>query len=343
MAKSTQSRFRSISVRELLESKGKEWDLKLITGEEGLDREIRTFELNRPGLALAGYYDVFSVERVQLIGKTETSFLKSLSARERTRRLRRTLEFPIPCFIVTRSLPILPEMVKAMKDLKVPLLRTSHITSPFQAELGQFLERRLAPQWIVPGVMVEVFGVGALIQGKSGIGKSECGLELVERGHLLIADDIVMMRRFGRGRLFAAPSPSLGYHMEIRGIGIIDVERLFGARSVREEGELSLIVQLEKWDSKKEYERLGLTENFVTLFDCQVPQVVIPVEPGRNISQLIEIAALTQRLKSQGINLAQDFDRRILEMIQSKARRTPRSVRSIRKRKGAPRRQRKSP
>lgn len=164
--------------------------------------------------------------------------------------------------------------------------------------------------------MIEVFGIGVLIQGQSGVGKSECALELVERGHLLVADDIVMVRRVSRGRLFGEPSLQLGFHMEIRGIGIIDVEKLFGTRSVRGESEIDVIVNLERWDSGKEYERLGLEEDFVTLFECQVPRVVLPVEPGRNIAQLIEIAALTQRLKDQGVNLAQEFDERIRRQIE---------------------------
>ncbi len=313
-------RVKPITVKEMFETKSKEWDLELVTGEEGLDREISTFEISRPGLAFAGYNDVFAVERVQLIGLTEISYLASLSSEERVRRLRRTLEFPIPCFVVTRSLEILPEMMQVMRERKVPLFRTSHITSPFQAELGRFLERRLAARWVVHGVMVEVFGMGVMIQGKSGVGKSECALEMIQRGHLLVADDIVMVRRVSRGRLYAEPSPNLGYHMEIRGIGIIDVELLFGVRSVREESELSLIVELEKWDAGKDYERLGLTDSYKDLFDCRIPQVVLPVEPGRNISQLVEVAALMQRLKSQGINIARNLDRRIQGLIQRKDR-----------------------
>lgn len=307
-----------VTVGELLETMGKAWDLSVIEGERWLNRKIETFELSRPGLALAGYYEVFSVERAQVMGITEITFLRSLTPRERLKRLRRMLEFPIPCVIVTTSLEPPPELVKVMREHKLPLLRTSHSSTPFQAELGQFLERRLAQRYIVHGVMVEVFGLGVMIQGKSGVGKSESGLELVERGHLLIADDIVLVRRVSRGRIFCEASPNLGYHMEIRGIGIIDVERLFGVRSVREEAELGLIVKLEKWDPKKDYERLGLTEKFESLLDCDVPQVVIPVEPGRNLAQIIEVAALMQRLRNQGVNLAEDFSRRIMATIERK-------------------------
>ena len=310
-------KVRPFTIRNMLDDMGKEWELELLTGTKGLDRVIGSFELNRPGLALAGYDGVFSSDRIQLIGLTELSFLKSLSARERGRRLRAMFEFDIPCMIMTRSLEPPPQLVRVMREKRVPLLRTTHLTTPFQAELGQFLERELAPRWVVHGVMVDVFGMGILIQGKSGIGKSECGLELVERGHLLIADDIVLVRKVSPGRLFAETSPTLRHHMEIRGIGIIDIERLFGVRSVREDAELSLIVKLEKWDPKKEYERLGLVDTYVTLYGCQIPQVELPVEPGRNISQLIEVAALMQRLKAGGVNLARDFDRRIQERIRN--------------------------
>lgn len=320
MAKSKTEEPNSITVRELFEAYEEEWNLELISGERGLGRKITTFELNRPGLAFAGYYEVFSVERVQIIGLTETSFLESLDPEERTRRLRRTFEFSVPCVIVTTALDIGPELKQVTEELDLPLFRTSHITSPFQAELAQYLERGLAIRDQIHGVMVEVFGIGVLIQGRSGVGKSECALELVERGHLLVADDIVMVRRVSRGRLFGEPSTRLGFHMEIRGIGIIDVEKLFGTRSVRGEGEIDLIVELERWDSGKEYERLGLEEDFVTLFECQVPRVVLPVEPGRNIAQLVEIAALTQRLKDQGINPAQALDDRIQREIERNAR-----------------------
>lgn len=315
-------RVRPMTVRELIAARGKEWDLSLVTGGRGLDRQITSFELNRPGLALAGYYEVFSSERIQLIGLTETMFLRSLAPRERTQRLRAMLKFDIPCVILTRWHEIEPpiELEKVMDEAGVPLLRTSHITTPFQAELGQYLERRLAPRWIVHGVMVEVFGFGVLIQGKSGVGKSETALDLIDRGHLLVADDIVMVRKVSRGRLFAESAPTLRYHMEIRGVGIIDVERLFGVRSIRDESEIALIVQLEEWDPNKEYERLGITENLVTLFDCQVPQVVLPVEPSRNIAQIIEIAALMQRLKLQGVNVAKDFDQMIREAIDKKGK-----------------------
>lgn len=308
-----------LTVRELYEEKRAEWNLELLTGEGGLDREITTFELNRPGLALAGYYDLFSVERVQFIGLTETTYLESLSPVERRWRIQRTMEFPMPCLIITRGLPALPEMIEVMRELQVPLLRTDHITSPFQAEIGTHLERRLAPRWSVHGVMMEIFGLGVLIRGKSGVGKSECALDLLQRGHLLVADDVVMMRRVTRGKLFAEPSPTLEHHMEIRGVGIIDIKVLFGIRAVTHESELSLIVELERWDPGKEYERLGLRDHMAQLFGCKVPLMTVPVEPGRNLAQLIEVAALSQRLKLQGVNIAAAFEEKISTLIKHKA------------------------
>ncbi len=311
-----------LTVQEMLERKGREWDLEIVAGHAGLDSVITTAELNRPGLALAGYYEVFSAQRIQLIGLTESSFLKSLDADLRRRAVDRTLGFTIPCVIVTSAQDAAAELREVCEARSIPLLRTTQITSPFQSDLGHYLERRLAPSWTVHGVMMDVFGLGVLIRGKSGVGKSECGLELVERGHRLIADDVVLLRRVGKNELLAETPSNIGYHMEIRGIGIIDVELLFGVRAVREEAPLKLMVTMEPWDPDKEYERLGLADRYTTLFDCRIPEYVLPVEPGRNIAKLVEVAALTQRLEDQGINVAREFDQRIMEAIQKKIRPT---------------------
>jgi len=309
-----------LTVAEVFEKKAKEWDLEIITGREGMHSVIGTLELNRPGLALAGYYEVFSAERIQLIGLTESSFLRSLSPQFREEVIRRTLSFSIPCVIVTTSQEISEELNHVCGERAIPLLRTSHITSPFQSNLGHYLERRLAPSWTVHGVMMDIFGMGVLIQGKSGVGKSECGLELIERGHWLIGDDVVVVRRVGKNELIAETPPNIGYHMEIRGIGIIDIELLYGVRGIREEAKIDLKVMLEPWDPNKEYERLGLSDRFITMFECQVPEYILPVEPGRNIAKLVEVATLNQRLEDQGINVAREFDQRIVEMIQRKRR-----------------------
>jgi HPr kinase/phosphorylase len=307
-----------LTVGELLEQKGKEWNLELLAGGEGLGAVIETSDINRPGLALAGFYQVFSVERVQLIGLTEISYLKSLPPEQRVKVIQRTLSFKIPCVIVTTGLDVFGDLIEECDRSGIPLLRTPIQTSTIASDLVHWLEHRLAPIWTVHGVMMDVFGMGVLIQGRSGVGKSETGLELIERGHRLIADDVVLLRRVRKDMLIAETPPNIGYHMEIRGIGIIDVELLFGVRAVREASRLSLVVTLEPWDPKKEYERLGLTDRTTTLFDCRVPQYVLPVEPGRLIAKLVEVAALNQRLEDQGVNVAREFDERIKSVLQNK-------------------------
>jgi HPr kinase/phosphorylase len=307
-----------LTVRELFEAKQKEWGLELLAGKDGLDSIIETSDINRPGLALAGFFQVFSAERVQLIGLTETSFLKSMTPEERSHVLQRALNFKIPCVIVTTGLDCFGELVETCEKWRIPLMRTPLQTSPFSNELGHWLEYRLAPIFMVHGVMMDVFGMGVLIQGRSGVGKSETGLELIERGHRLIADDVVLLRRVRKDTLMAETPPNIGYHMEIRGIGIIDAELLFGVRAVRETTRLSLMVTLEPWDLTKDYERLGLGDRATTLFECRVPEYVLPVEPGRIIAKLIEVAALNQRLEDQGINVAREFDDRIKSVLSGK-------------------------
>lgn len=309
---------RPLTVTELLEKRGRQWNLQVMAGSDGLESIISTAELNRPALALAGYFEVFSAERVQLIGLTESSYLESLDAATRESVLRRMLAYSLPCIIVTTGRPICGELIQQCNDRSIPLLCTPQITSPFLSDLTRFLQFRLAPCWTMHGVMMDVYGMGVLIQGRSGVGKSECGLELVERGHRLIADDVVLVRRVAKNRLIGETPPNIGYHMEIRGIGIIDVELLYGVRAVREQASISLMVTLEPWDANKEYERLGLTDRYTTLFETQLPEYILPVEPGRNIAKLVEVAALTQRLEEQGVNVAREFNRHIMETIQKK-------------------------
>jgi HPr kinase/phosphorylase len=318
MAISSAEFTRPLTVAELLEKKGHTWDLHVAAGHAGLEGTINTSELNRPALALAGYFEVFSAERVQLIGLTESSYLQSMAPENRAEIIQRMLAYSIPAVIVTTGLDICDELVQQCEERQIPLLRTSQITSPFLSDLTRYLQWRLASCWTMHGVMMDVFGMGVLIQGKSGVGKSECGLELVERGHRLIADDVVLIRRVAKNRLVGETPPNIGYHMEIRGIGIIDVELLYGVRAVREQASVSLMVTLEPWDPNKEYERLGLADRFTSIFDCRIPEYVLPVEPGRNIAKLVEVAALTQRLEDQGINVAREFNRHIMDTIQKK-------------------------
>ena len=309
---------RPLTVAEVYESCEKSFQFELLAGGEGMQSTIETSEINRPGLALAGFYEMFSSDRLQLIGLTECAFLRNLEPAAREEAIRKTLGFSIPAVILTSSETPAPELITVCNDRNIPLLRTSALTSTIASSLHRYLERRLAPSWTVHGVMLDVFGMGVLIQGKSGVGKSECGLELIERGHRLIADDVVVVRRVNNSILLAETSPNIGYHMELRGIGIIDIELLYGVRAVRDISKISLRVFMEPWDSAKEYERLGLEERASVLFDCKIPEYVLPVEPGRNIAKLVEVAALMQRLEEQGINVAKEFDRRIIDCMRGK-------------------------
>ncbi len=306
-----------LTVEQILQAKGKALDLKIMAGAGGLKKAIESSELNRPGLAFAGFFDVFSHNRIQILGITEISFLKSLAKDERLERLRRTFEFDIPCFIITSNQKPPPEFIDLANSHNVPVMTTIIPTSRFSGMLSRYLEKEFAPSCTIHGDLLDVYGLGVLIVGKSGVGKSECALELIERGHRLVADDVVILRRLAKDLLLGHSSGVLKYHMEIRGLGIVDVESLFGVRSVLEEKNISLLVRLEKWEEGKEYERLGIEEKHCIIFDVKIPEYVIPIEPGRNLSILIEVAALTQRLKNTGIIPAKRFNDKLIQQMQS--------------------------
>jgi len=292
--------------------------LKLISGEKGLNNKIITIELNRPGLALTGFFDYFSDFKIQIFGKTELSYLLQLSEKMMKKRLRDIFTYNLPCVIVTTDLEI-PSYLRFLSNKRnIPLLSTPLPTTYFSSQLSSFLEKLLAPQLNVHGVLMDVFGVGVLIVGKSGVGKSECALELVERGHRLVADDVVNIIALSNNVLIGQGSDVLKHHMEIRGIGIVNVEALFGAGSVRPNKRISLLVNLEKWVEEKQYERLGFESTPHKIFDIDVPLVTIPVAPGRNISILIEVAALTERLRESGYNPALEFNRNLIERMLKK-------------------------
>lgn len=306
---------RIVKIEELLHESSKEMDLILAGGADGLQNEVRTPELNRPGLAFAGFYEVFSHDRIQILGNTEISYLQSLSADERSARLNQTLNFRIPCLIVTNGNPISEDIVDLANLHAIPLLRTSLPTTRLMNLLSTYLESVFAPIVHVHGELLDVFGMGAMIMGRSGVGKSECALELIERGHRLVADDVVILRRMSKYDLIGRSSDIVKYHMEIRGLGILNIEKLFGVASVVEEKRVDLVVRLERWDESVEYERLGIDDKFYTIFDVKVPEYVVPVQPGRNLSIMVEMAALTQRLKNTGYNAAQIVEEQILRRI----------------------------
>lgn len=309
---------RKIPIHRMMLEKGKAFDLVVIAGERGLENCITQEELHRPGLAFAGFLEVFTYDRVQILGNTEIEYLESLSTDDRRMRLARVCELPIPCFVVTSGNRCPAELCDLADERAIPVLGTTIPTSAFNAMMSFWLQREFAPQMAVHGVLVDVFGVGVLITGGSGVGKSECGLELIERGHRLVADDVVVLKRLGRNILTGSSAAAIQHHMEVRGLGIIDVELLFGIGAVREEKRVSLTVNLEKWTEELPIDRLGIDQQEKIFLDVAVRSFQLPVESGRNISILIEVAALQHRILERGRNPAEELNQRLIKHMMGK-------------------------
>ncbi|OCA84713.1 HPr kinase/phosphorylase [Pradoshia sp. D12] len=293
-----------------------EFQLELVCGEEGVNRPITTSDLSRPGLEIAGYFDYYPADRIQILGMTELSFFSKLNDEERISRMQMLCSDITPCIVITRDLEVPKELLMASESVSVPVLRTSMKTTRFSSRLTNFLESKLAPTTAVHGVLVDIYGVGVMITGKSGVGKSETALELVKRGHRLVADDCVEIRQEDDDTL-VGNSPELIEHLlEIRGVGIINVMTLFGAGAVRSHKRISLVINLELWDQQKNYDRLGLEEEKVRIIDTDITRMNIPVRPGRNIAVIIEVAAMNFRLKRMGVNTAQQFTEKLNEAIE---------------------------
>ncbi len=275
------------------------------------DNKITVSDVKRPGLELAGFFDYFTPDRVQILGTTELSFLKELPKELLLERLSKFCGYDIPCIVIARGLEPPQELIDLAQQNEIPLLSTDYSTTSFISRLTDYLEEKFAPELTKHGVLVEVYGVGVFIKGHSGIGKSESALDLVKRGHRLVADDAVIIRRFIRNSLIGR-SPEISKHyMELRGLGIINVKTLFGAGAVREEQTIDLIVQLEKWDQTKNYDRLGICDEHEEILSVTVPRVSIPVRPGRNLAMVMEVAAMNYRLKSTGYNAAEEFTKKL--------------------------------
>lgn len=276
---------------------------------------IRVFtpEVDRPGLALSGFVEIFDATRLQVIGKAEHRYLSELSDEERGRRLRSFFEMKPIAVVLTSSLPMFEEMISLAKEQAVPLFRTIERTSTFMASVIASLNTTLAPRITRHGVLVEVHGEGMLILGDSGIGKSETAIELVKRGHRLIADDAVEIRRVSAKTLVGTAPELIRYYIELRGIGIVDVRRLFGMGAVKATERIDMVINLEHWDPEKSYDRFGLDEEFVNILGIQVPAITIPVHPGRNMAVVLEVAAMNNRQKKMGYNTAEEFNKRLME------------------------------
>jgi len=292
------------------------FNLELISGEEGIDRPIATSDISRPGIEMAGYFTYYPAERIQLLGKTELSFFDRLDDEEKKIRMEKMCTDITPAIIISRDMSVPKELIEASEREAVPVLRSPSKTTRLSSHLTNFLESRLAPSTALHGVLVDIYGIGVLIMGKSGVGKSETALELVKRGHRLVADDCVEIRQEDQDTLVGNAPGLIEHLLEIRGLGIINVMTLFGAGSVRSYKRISLVIQLETWDQNKHYDRLGLEEDKMKIIDTDVTKITLPVRPGRNLAVIIEVAAMNFRLKRMGINAAEQFSNRLTDVIE---------------------------
>ncbi|WP_413627545.1 HPr(Ser) kinase/phosphatase [Fructilactobacillus vespulae] len=302
---------KSVSVQELVDNT----HLHVFSGQEYLDRPITTSDISRPGLELTGYFDYYPSERIQLLGITETSFAKDLPEEELIKDMTRMCQADTPAFVISTELEPPKPLVKACADAKIPILESKLNTSRVLSNMTDFLEAKLAPRKSIHGVLVEVYGLGVLITGDSGIGKSETALELVKRGHRLIADDRVEVYQQDEQALIGTAPKILNHLLEIRGIGIIDVMTLFGTGAVRSETKVDFIVNLDIWDKDTKYDRLGTDRDSVQIFDVEVLKLNIPVKPGRNLAIIIETAAMNFRANVMGYNATDVFDAQLNNLI----------------------------
>ncbi len=273
---------------------------------------IESTRVNRPGLQISGFYDYYEPARVQIIGKAEKKFIDTLSDEERRERLEAFFRSLPVCVIYTSSLSVHEETLMFAEKFRVPLLRTAKSTSEFLAATIAFLNVELGPRITRHGVLVEVYGEGVLLLGDSGVGKSETAIELLKRGHRLIADDAVEIKRVSATTLVGRAPEIIRHYVELRGIGIVDVRRLFGMGAVKDTEKIDLVINLESWQEGKMYDRLGLDEQFTDILGIKVPSIVLPVSPGRNLSGVIEVAAMNNRQKRMGYNTAAEFNKRLM-------------------------------
>ncbi|MGA4718679.1 HPr(Ser) kinase/phosphatase [Fictibacillus nanhaiensis] len=295
----------------------KKFHLELVSGEEGIHRTIRTSDISRPGLEMAGYFTFYPGERLQILGKTELSFISELDPDTRMERLTALCTDETPGIIVSRDIEVPKELLKASHKSGVPIMRSPVTTTRLSSRITNYLESRLAPTTAKHGVLVDIYGIGVLITGNSGVGKSETALELVKRGHRLVADDSVEIRQEDEDTLIGSAPELIQHLLEIRGLGIINVMTLFGAGAIRNYKKISIVMNLEAWDSKKVYDRLGLEEETTKIIDTEIPILTIPVRPGRNLAVIIEVAAMNFRLKRMGMNAAQQFSDRLTDVIEA--------------------------
>jgi len=307
-----------VTVETFYEAHAEKLQLKLEGPRLGFHRKIREPTINRPGLALSGFYSYFAEKRVQVLGSAEQSYLNSLSPRARVERFRGLCAQKIPCLVISRGAHLSPELLEAAGQEQIAVFRTPMVTMRFINAATILLEDDFSPTVTEFGSMVDILGIGVLIRGESGVGKSEAVLGLIERGYSLVADDVTRIKLF-EGRELMCTAPELTrYHMEVRGIGIINVASIFGIGSIRHEKLLDLVVTLKDWHHLEEVDRIGLDQEFYEILRSPVPHITIPVRPGRDNARLIEVAAMDQKLKSLGKNSAVEFNEKLLNLMGTK-------------------------
>jgi HPr kinase/phosphorylase len=315
-----ETRKKSITVGFLFEANKERLKLHALNGDVGFHREVRDKNVHRPGLALAGYVELFTYDRVQVFGNTEIRYLKHLGFAERVKAFETILQFDLPCIVITNNNPLDEELIGAATRAGVSIFQTPLETTKFVFFISDFLDDQFAPQTVVHGSFVDVYGIGVLITGRSGIGKSEIALDLVERGHRLVADDVVMITRKGEGILMGAGTDVVKHFMEIRGLGLIDIRSIFGIRSIRFQKRVEVIVELQEWDKNVEYTRTGLDHENISILGVEVPHVRLPIFPGKNVTVITEVIALDYLLKHYGYDAAKEFAKKLDAVISQKTK-----------------------
>lgn len=308
-----------LRLRDFLTRRGDPLQLEALTGELGLERQLPDAEVASPGLALAGYTIRFAANRLHVLGETEITYLRSLAPDERHGRLRHFFTFDLPCIFVTKGQEVPQELLDLAKEHSVPVLRSRLKTAEFYRRVKPVLEDAFAPRTTLHGSLADVYGVGLLFVGRSGIGKSECVLDLVERGHRLVADDVVQVTRRGHDVLLGRGHELAAHHMEIRGIGLIDIPALFGVRAVRQQKRIEVVVQLEDWETAKDADRTGLARQETVILDVPVPKVVVPLNPGKNITVISEVVAMMHLLRYSGVDVAAAFNERLIRRMKERS------------------------
>jgi len=311
--------MKKISVKEFYELKKKDLSLSLITHPSTMTGSITSSFLNRPGLALTGYFDRFDYNRIQVLGETEISYLQSLKEKDLFNNVKDTLVFSIPCIIITKGLSVPKQIEFLANEMNIPIFSSRLSTDKLFNSLRIYLQSFFAASKTIHGTLVDVFGVGILLTGKSGIGKSECALELVERGQRLITDDVVKITS-NEDKLMGCATNNYGHFMEVRGIGLIDVAKMFGIQAVRIQKRIDVQIELMPWKDNMDYERIGLSENFVDILGSKIPIIYLPISPGKNIAVIIEVVAMNHISKLFGYDAAREYTNKLQEDISRKAK-----------------------